>query len=118
MHTKGPESDLLYSAPRYYAHTWRFPAESCREDLELCKNLRGSCQDGSRHEPLREIASAAESGQDFSLRRLIDPFESHKAQTTCLSSVDPNAFLLGLETDIALFRCTRRRKDWQFIAEG
>ena len=117
MHVKGPKSGLMYSVSRYYAQTDAPRPESYREDLELCKKLGASAEVECRHEIFREIASAAESGQDFSSRWLKNPSELHTAQTTRLIPVDLNAFLLRLETDIACFASRLGGKKWQSVSK-
>ncbi|MED6145895.1 hypothetical protein PIB30_029379 [Stylosanthes scabra] len=51
----------------------------------------------------RDIASAAESGWDFSTRWMRDPPDYSTLATTSVVPVDLNAYLLGMELNIAFF---------------
>ncbi|XP_057420497.1 probable trehalase isoform X2 [Lotus japonicus] len=51
----------------------------------------------------RQLASAAESGWDFSTRWMRDPPDFTTLSTTSVIPVDLNAFLLGMEHNIAFF---------------
>ncbi|RDX83449.1 putative trehalase, partial [Mucuna pruriens] len=51
----------------------------------------------------RELASAAESGWDFSTRWMRNPPDFTTLATTSVVPVDLNAFLLGMELNIAFF---------------
>ncbi|XP_054825207.1 probable trehalase isoform X2 [Prosopis cineraria] len=51
----------------------------------------------------REVATTAESGWDFSTRWMRDPLEFTSVATTSVIPVDLNAYILGMELNIAFF---------------
>ena len=66
----------------------------------------------------RDIATAAESGHDFSSRWCSDPTRLDTIQTTRVLPVDLNAFLYALECNIAYFAVALDACDGPAIAES
>ncbi|CAL0312564.1 unnamed protein product [Lupinus luteus] len=89
-----------HSLNRYYA-MWNKPRpEAYIKDKESAsKFLNGS----EKEQFYRDLASAAESGWDFSTRWMRDPPDFTTLATTSVIPVDLNAFLLGMELNIAFF---------------
>ncbi|CAK9233574.1 unnamed protein product [Sphagnum troendelagicum] len=82
---------------RYYAQ-WNTPRpESCIIDEAIAKGLSKAHQ----AELYRDIATAAESGWDFSSRWMEDHQNLFSLRTSAIIPVDLNAFLLQMELDIA-----------------
>lgn len=73
----------------------------CREDVATAAQLGGSEEEQGLL--YRDIASAAESGWDFSSRWLADGHTLASIQTTRVIPADLNAFLFKMETDLAHF---------------
>lgn len=73
----------------------------CREDVATAAQLGGSEEEQRRL--YRDIASAAESGWDFSSRWMADGHTLTTIQTTRVIPADLNAFLFKMETDLAHF---------------
>ncbi|KAJ8555909.1 hypothetical protein K7X08_013405 [Anisodus acutangulus] len=87
-----------HSLSRYYA-MWNKPRpESSTIDSETASKLPNICE---KRELYRELASAAESGWDFSSRWMRNESDLTTSSTTSILPVDLNAFLLKLELDIA-----------------
>ncbi|XP_061347668.1 probable trehalase [Gastrolobium bilobum] len=85
---------------RYYA-MWNKPRpESSIMDQESASKFLNVSE--KQHFYL-ELASAAESGWDFSTRWMRDPPDFTTLATTSVVPVDLNAFLLGMELNIAFF---------------
>ncbi|XP_073285554.1 trehalase-like isoform X1 [Primulina huaijiensis] len=83
---------------RYYA-MWDKPRpESSNIDRETASKLSNSCE---RTQLYRELASAAESGWDFSSRWMRNGFDLTTLATTSIIPVDLNAFILKMELDIS-----------------
>ncbi len=73
----------------------------CREDVATAALLRGSKAEAEGL--FRDIASAAESGWDFSSRWMADGRSLASLQTTRVIPADLNAFLFKFENDMARF---------------
>ncbi|KAK4728934.1 hypothetical protein R3W88_021922 [Solanum pinnatisectum] len=87
-----------HSLSRYYA-MWNKPRpESSTIDSETASVLPNICE---KRESYRELASAAESGWDFSSRWMSNESDLTTTSTTSILPVDLNAFLLKMELDIA-----------------
>ncbi|CAN4127165.1 unnamed protein product [Withania somnifera] len=87
-----------HSLSRYYA-MWNKPRpESSTIDSETASKLPNICE---KRELYRELASAAESGWDFSSRWMRDESDLTTTSITSILPVDLNAFLLKMELDIA-----------------
>ncbi|KAK6783477.1 hypothetical protein RDI58_021274 [Solanum bulbocastanum] len=87
-----------HSLSRYYA-MWNKPRpESSTIDSETASVLPNICE---KRELYRELASAAESGWDFSSRWMSNGSDLTTTSTTSILPVDLNAFLLKMELDIA-----------------
>ncbi|XP_059276398.1 probable trehalase isoform X1 [Lycium ferocissimum] len=87
-----------HSLSRYYA-MWNKPRpESSTIDSETASKLPNICE---KRELYRELASAAESGWDFSSRWMRNESDLTTTSTTSILPVDLNAFLLKMELDIA-----------------
>ncbi|KAK7306857.1 hypothetical protein VNO77_44817 [Canavalia gladiata] len=85
---------------RYYA-MWNKPRpEAFVKDKAYASKLLNASE---KQHFYRELASAAESGWDFSTRWMRDPSDLTTLATTSVIPVDLNAFLLGMERNIALF---------------
>jgi alpha,alpha-trehalase len=88
-----------YQLSRYYAN-WTLPRpESWREDVALAANLT----DQQAAQLWRNVASAAESGWDFSSRWFADGLTMSTIRTTLTISADLNAYLYQMEGNIADF---------------
>ena len=73
---------------------------ACREDVATA----AGCADASAAAALhRELASAAESGWDFSSRWMADPDDLASMRTTRIVPADLNAFLCRMEADMHCF---------------
>eukprot|EP00210_Caulerpa_lentillifera_P007388 g7061.t1 len=88
----------LHYLSRYFAETHTPRPEAYKEDLAT---FEASEKDSS--ELYCELASAAESGWDFSSRWLADPNDLSSIQTTRVLPVDLNGLLFALEMNIAYF---------------
>lgn len=86
---------------RYFVQTDHPRPESYREDLETLQELQIDSE--KRKLLFQDIATAAESGHDFSSRWFADPATLRSIQTTQILPVDLNAFLFMLESNIAYF---------------
>ncbi|XAR70139.1 Alpha,alpha-trehalase [Bertholletia excelsa] len=85
---------------RYYA-MWNQPRpESSTIDKETASKLSN---DPQKQHVYRELASAAESGWDFSTRWMRDPSDLTTTAATSIIPVDLNSFVLKMELDIAFF---------------
>ncbi|XP_061361632.1 trehalase-like [Gastrolobium bilobum] len=85
---------------RYYA-MWNKPRpEAFVKDKAFSSKLLDATE---KQHFYRELASAAESGWDFSTRWMRDPSDFTTMATTSVIPVDLNAFLLGMELNIAFF---------------
>ncbi|KAE9614049.1 putative alpha,alpha-trehalase [Lupinus albus] len=89
-----------HSLNRYYA-MWNKPRP---ESYIMDKEAASIFLNGSEKEQFyRDLASACESGWDFSTRWMRDPPDFTTLATTSVIPVDLNAFLLGMELNIAFF---------------
>ncbi|KAM7494378.1 hypothetical protein LguiB_028987 [Lonicera macranthoides] len=87
-----------HSLSRYYA-MWNEPRpESSTIDMETASKLSNSCE---KQHLYRELASAAESGWDFSTRWMRNGSDLTTLTTTSIIPVDLNVFILKMELDIA-----------------
>ncbi|XP_028789586.1 probable trehalase [Neltuma alba] len=85
---------------RYYA-MWNKPRpESSTNDKAFASKLLNVSE---KQHFYREVASAAESGWDFSTRWMRDPSDFTTLATTAVIPVDLNAYILGMELNIAYF---------------
>lgn len=83
---------------RYYA-MWNEPRpESSTIDKETADKLSNFCE---KQHLYRELASAAESGWDFSTRWMRNASDLTTLCTTSIIPVDLNAFILKMELDIS-----------------
>ncbi|KAL7100380.1 hypothetical protein ACP275_09G142400 [Erythranthe tilingii] len=88
---------LNHSLSRYYA-MWNQPRpESSTTDMETASKLSNKC---AKTQLYRELASAAESGWDFSTRWMRNESDLTTLATTSVIPVDLNAFILKMELDI------------------
>ncbi|PIN22449.1 Neutral trehalase [Handroanthus impetiginosus] len=82
---------------RYYA-MWNKPRpESATIDREIASKLSNECDKAQLY---RELASAAESGWDFSSRWMRDESDLATLATTSVLPVDLNVLILKMELDI------------------
>ncbi|KAI5655296.1 hypothetical protein M9H77_32483 [Catharanthus roseus] len=89
-----------HNLSRYYAK-WNKPRpESSTIDRETAEKLPNTCE---KTQLYRELASAAESGWDFSTRWMRNESDLTTMSTTFILPVDLNAFILKMELDIAYF---------------
>lgn len=87
----------LHTLNRYYA-MWNKPRpESSTIDREIASNFSNTCEKTKLY---RELASAAESGWDFSTRWMRNGSDLASLATTSIVPVDLNAFILKMELDI------------------
>ncbi|KAL0313316.1 UNVERIFIED_CONTAM: Trehalase [Sesamum radiatum] len=87
-----------HSLSRYYA-LWNHPRpESSTTDKETASKLSNDCD---KTQLYRELASAAESGWDFSTRWMRNESDLATLATTSIIPVDLNVFILKMELDIA-----------------
>ncbi|EXC14447.1 hypothetical protein L484_007814 [Morus notabilis] len=90
---------LNHTLTRYYA-MWNKPRpESFTMDKEFASNITSFSE---KQQFYHEVASTAESGWDFSTRWMGNPSNFTTLATTSILPVDLNAFILGMELDIAL----------------
>ncbi|MEW5317163.1 MAG: hypothetical protein WDW38_008489 [Sanguina aurantia] len=91
---------------RYYAAWDRPRPESYREDIETAR--AAGLDDGSKEaaQLWRDLASAAESGWDFSSRWLAESGDLGSIRTTQILPADLNALLYKLELDISFIATT------------
>lgn len=90
---------LTYDFSRYYAN-WTEPRpESYLEDVESAQGL----DDEAAGKLWRNIASAAESGWDFSTRWFADGATMASIRTTDIIPSDLNAYLYQMERNLQLF---------------
>ncbi|KAL3677945.1 hypothetical protein R1sor_020901 [Riccia sorocarpa] len=88
-----------FELSRYFAF-WNEPRpESYTIDVEVASNV----PEELRPQLYLDIASAAESGWDFSSRWMEDPEKLHTLRTTRILPVDLNAFLYQMEGNISEF---------------
>ncbi|KAL7140526.1 hypothetical protein ABFS83_09G125200 [Erythranthe nasuta] len=88
---------LNHSLSRYYA-MWNQPRpESSTTDMETASKLSNKC---AKTQLYRELASAAESGWDFSTRWMRNESDLTTLATTSVIPVDLNVFILKMELDI------------------
>ncbi|XP_020583130.1 probable trehalase [Phalaenopsis equestris] len=89
-----------HSLSRYYAR-WNKPRpESATIDVESASIF---LNDSDKEVFYREVASAAETGWDFSSRWLSDPLDKSTVSTTSIIPVDLNTYLYKVELDITFF---------------
>ncbi|KAD5316827.1 hypothetical protein E3N88_16773 [Mikania micrantha] len=89
---------LTHNLSRYYA-MWNKPRpESFTIDIETANKLKNDC---GREQLYRELASAAESGWDFSTRWMKNTSDLTTLSTTTILPVDLNAYILKMELDIS-----------------
>ncbi|XP_057967996.1 probable trehalase isoform X1 [Malania oleifera] len=87
----------IHHLSRYYA-MWNKPRpESYTIDYQTASKL---LNDTEKQKLYRELASAAESGWDFSSRWMRNSSDLTTLATTSIIPVDLNAFILGMEIDI------------------
>lgn len=87
-----------HTLSRYYA-MWNEPRpESSTIDKETAHKISDVCE---KQHLYRELASAAESGWDFSTRWMRNGSDLTTLTTTSVVPVDLNAFILKMELDIA-----------------
>ncbi|PON73593.1 Glycoside hydrolase [Parasponia andersonii] len=87
-----------HTLSRYYA-LWNKPRpESSTIDKESASKISNA---SDKQHFYREVASAAESGWDFSTRWMRDHKDFATLATTSILPVDLNAFILGMELNIA-----------------
>ncbi|KAL5551550.1 hypothetical protein UlMin_001726 [Ulmus minor] len=87
-----------HTLSRYYA-MWNKPRpESSTIDKESASKISNASE---KQHFYREVASVAESGWDFSTRWMRDPTNFTTLAATSILPVDLNAFILGMERDIA-----------------
>ncbi|XP_009782059.1 probable trehalase [Nicotiana sylvestris] len=92
-----------HSLSRYYA-MWNEPRpESSTIDSKTASKLPNICE---KRQFYRDLASAAESGWDFSSRWMRNEPDLTTTSTTSILPVDLNAFLLKMELDIAFLANT------------
>ena len=100
----------LHTLSRYWAYTEKPRPESYREDLDTAKEFCNKfCDtkdskektDRLRADLFRDIASAAESGHDFSSRWFEDRQSIRTIRTTKIVPADLNGFMYKMERDIA-----------------
>ncbi|XP_027081797.1 probable trehalase [Coffea arabica] len=88
----------IHNLSRYYA-MWNTPRpESSSIDQETASRLSNVCE---KTQLYRELASAAESGWDFSTRWMRNASDLTTLSTTYIVPVDLNSFILKMELDIA-----------------
>ncbi|CAI9093410.1 OLC1v1028908C1 [Oldenlandia corymbosa var. corymbosa] len=88
----------IHNLNRYYAQ-WNTPRpESSTIDKETASKLPNDCE---KTQLYRELASAAESGWDFSTRWMRNGSDLTTLWITSIVPVDLNAFILKMELDIA-----------------
>ncbi|KAH9317209.1 hypothetical protein KI387_018978, partial [Taxus chinensis] len=88
-----------HSLSRYHAN-WNAPRPECSTiDKETAKDLAENQKMPLYH----EIATAAESGWDFSSRWMSDQKDLTTLCATCIIPVDLNAFLVQMELNISIF---------------
>ncbi|KAF3434222.1 hypothetical protein FNV43_RR25325 [Rhamnella rubrinervis] len=86
-----------YTLSRYYA-MWNKPRP---ESTTIDKKFASKIPNAEKKNFYREVASAAESGWDFSTRWMRNSTDFTTVTTTSVLPVDLNAFILGMELDIA-----------------
>ena len=100
----------LHTLSRYWAYTEKPRPESYREDLDTAKEFCNKFCDSKdskektdrlRADLFRDIASAAESGHDFSSRWFEDRQSIRTIRTTKIVPADLNGFMYKMERDIA-----------------
>ncbi|KAL7608568.1 hypothetical protein Lser_V15G10043 [Lactuca serriola] len=88
----------IHNLSRYYA-MWNKPRpESFTIDTETAIKILKDCE---KEKVYREIASAAESGWDFSTRWMKDTSDLTTLSTTMILPVDLNTFIYKMELDIS-----------------
>ena len=100
------ESGEVHALSRYFANTTRPRPESYREDVEVARRATRRLEDAVakldvKRKIYRHLASAAESGFDFSSRWLADGKNLETIHTCDMIPADLNGFMLRVETDIA-----------------
>ncbi|KAB5564638.1 hypothetical protein DKX38_004692 [Salix brachista] len=89
-----------HNLSRYYA-MWNKPRpESSTIDKESASKFSGNSE---KQQFYREVASAAESGWDFSTRWMRNTSEFSTLSTTSILPVDLNVYILKMEQNIAFF---------------
>lgn len=88
-----------HTLSRYHADWYQPRPESYREDVELAHGLDSAAS----AQLYCDIATAAESGWDFSSRWFAEPHDMRTIRTTRVVPADLNAFLAQMEDNIALF---------------
>ncbi|XP_025801375.1 probable trehalase [Panicum hallii] len=90
----------IHSLTRYQA-TWNKPRpESATTDEQMASKLSSEVD---KEKFYRQVASAAESGWDFSSRWMRNPPDMTTLATTYIIPVDLNAFIYKMERDIEFF---------------
>lgn len=103
---RDPETGEAHELARYFANTTRPRPESYREDVELARRATRNITDGvakleAKRQIYRHLASAAESGFDFSSRWFLDGDTLETIRTCSVIPADLNGFMLRVETQIA-----------------
>jgi alpha,alpha-trehalase len=92
---------MITSLARYNAQTDHPRLESLKEDLQTCQAFESDCDAGAdlkdRTKLFRDIASAAESGWDFSTRWFANGKDLGTIRTTNVLPADLNALLYHAE---------------------
>ncbi|KAG0555208.1 hypothetical protein KC19_12G152100 [Ceratodon purpureus] len=83
-----------------YSALWDKPRPECST---IDKSIAGGFSKSKKKQIFRNIATAAESGWDFSSRWMGDGETLSSMKTASIIPVDLNAFLLQMECDIAFF---------------
>uniref|UniRef100_A0A7I4FFM8 Trehalase n=1 Tax=Physcomitrium patens TaxID=3218 RepID=A0A7I4FFM8_PHYPA len=92
----------VHRLSRYIAH-WDQPRPECST---IDKSIAGGFSKFKQQQIYRDIATAAESGWDFSSRWMEDSEQLSSLKTSSIVPVDLNAFLLQMELDIAFLAKT------------
>jgi alpha,alpha-trehalase len=101
------ETGETHELSRYFANTTRPRPESYREDVEVARRATRKVEDAvakleAKRKIYRHLASAAESGFDFSSRWFLDGDNLETIRTCNIIPSDLNGFMLRVETQIAL----------------
>jgi len=101
VRVRDPSTGAVHCLSRYYANWTKPRPESYREDVETAGEAGGR----DAGEVYRDIASAAESGWDFSSRWFADGMTLQSIRTTRVAPADLNAFLHQMECNICAIAC-------------
>ena len=105
INVRDPETGEIHALARYFANTTRPRPESYREDVELARRATKNIRDGvekleAKRTIYRHLASAAESGYDFSSRWFLDGDTLETIRTCDIIPADLNGFMLRVESEI------------------